>query len=89
MTDSVGQYLNEIGIVPLLTADEERELSQAVEAGEKARAAIEAGDDTPENRRLARKGADGQGPLHPGQPAARRVASPAATPSPTPWSSST
>ena len=28
MSDSVGQYLNEIGLVPLLTADEERELSQ-------------------------------------------------------------
>jgi len=25
MTDSVGQYLNEIGLVPLLTATEERE----------------------------------------------------------------
>src|SRR5918994_306788 len=58
MTDSVGQYLNEIGLVPLLTAMEERELSQAVEAGVKARAAIEAGEDTPENRRLARKGAE-------------------------------
>ena len=58
MTDSVGQYLNEIGLVPLLTAMEERELSQAVEAGVKARAAIEAGEDTPENRRLSRKGAE-------------------------------
>ena len=58
MTDSVGQYLNEIGLVPLLTADEERELSQAVEAGMKAKAAIEAGEDTPENRRLVRKGAE-------------------------------
>jgi len=28
MSDSVGQYLNEIGLVPLLTAQEERELSQ-------------------------------------------------------------
>ena len=58
MTDSVGQYLNEIGLVPLLTAQEERELSQVVEAGTKARAAIEAGEDTAENRRLARKGAE-------------------------------
>jgi RNA polymerase primary sigma factor len=58
MTDSVGQYLNEIGLVPLLTAAEERELSQVVEAGVTARAAIEAGDDTAENRRLARKGAE-------------------------------
>ena len=58
MTDSVGQYLNEIGLVPLLTATEERELSQAVEAGVTARNAIEAGQDSAENRRLARKGAE-------------------------------
>ena len=58
MTDSVGQYLNEIGLVPLLTATEERELSQVIEKGVEARAAIEAGDDTPENRRLARKAAE-------------------------------
>ena len=58
MTDSVGQYLNEIGLVPLLTAEEERELSQVVEAGVKARAAIEAGDDSVENRRADRKGAE-------------------------------
>ena len=32
MSDSVGQYLNEIGLVPLLTAQEERELSQTIEA---------------------------------------------------------
>jgi RNA polymerase primary sigma factor len=31
MSDSVGQYLNEIGLVPLLTAQEERELSQIIE----------------------------------------------------------
>src|SRR5687768_1615141 len=58
MTDSVGQYLNEIGLVPLLTASEERELSQAVEAGVKALAQIDAGDDTPENRRAVRKAAE-------------------------------
>ena len=33
MSDSVGQYLNEIGLVPLLTAEEERELSQIIEKG--------------------------------------------------------
>ena len=82
MTDSVGQYLNEIGLVPLLTAMEERELSQAVEAGVKARAAIEAGDDTPENRRLDRKGAGRQGPLHPGQPPPRGVGRPPLPPPP-------
>ena len=36
MSDSVGQYLNEIGLVPLLTAQEERELSQIIEAGRDA-----------------------------------------------------
>jgi len=37
MSDSVGQYLNEIGMVPLLNAQEERELSQIIEAGVAAR----------------------------------------------------
>ena len=37
MSDSVGQYLNEIGLVPLLTAEEERELSQIIEKGVAAR----------------------------------------------------
>src|SRR5215831_13741844 len=44
MSDSVGQYLNEIGLVPLLTAQEERELSQIIEKGRDAAAKIEAGD---------------------------------------------
>ncbi len=43
MSDSVGQYLNEIGLVPLLTADEERELSQAIERGREASERLEAG----------------------------------------------
>ena len=33
MSDSVGQYLNEIGAVALLNAQEERELSQIIEKG--------------------------------------------------------
>ena len=37
MSDSVGQYLNEIGAVALLNAQEERELSQAIERGVDAR----------------------------------------------------
>src|SRR5437870_8656168 len=41
MSDSVGQYLNEIGLVPLLTAQEERELSQVIEKGSAAAAALE------------------------------------------------
>jgi RNA polymerase primary sigma factor len=44
MSDSVGQYLNEIGLVPLLTADEERELSQTIERGRDAQARLDAGE---------------------------------------------
>ena len=44
MSDSVGQYLNEIGFVPLLTAQEERELSQVIEKGFEARARIANGE---------------------------------------------
>jgi len=44
MSDSVGLYLNEIGMVPLLTAEEERELAQVIEAGVAARARKEAGE---------------------------------------------
>ncbi|HSH23014.1 MAG TPA: sigma-70 family RNA polymerase sigma factor [Acidimicrobiales bacterium] len=42
MRDSVGQYLHEIGLVPLLNAAQERELSQKVEAGRDAQAALDA-----------------------------------------------
>jgi len=44
MSDSVGQYLNEIGLVPLLTADEERELSQTIERGRDAQEKLDAGE---------------------------------------------
>jgi RNA polymerase primary sigma factor len=44
MSDSVGQYLNEIGLVPLLTAQEERELSQVIEKGFEARARVADGE---------------------------------------------
>ena len=44
MSDSVGQYLNEIGMVPLLNAQEERQLSQTIEAGTDARTRKEAGE---------------------------------------------
>ena len=44
MSDSVGQYLNEIGLVPLLTAEEERQLSQIIEKGMKARSRKAAGE---------------------------------------------
>ena len=38
MSDSVGQYLNEIGMVDLLDAQQERELSKLIEAGAAAQA---------------------------------------------------
>jgi RNA polymerase primary sigma factor len=57
MSDSVGQYLNEIGAVALLTAQEERELSQIIERGVAARERIAAGDGSAEDRRLDRAAA--------------------------------
>ncbi len=41
MSDSVGQYLNEIGAVALLTADDEKMLSKAIEKGRDARIVLE------------------------------------------------
>jgi RNA polymerase primary sigma factor len=55
MSDSVGQYLNEIGLVPLLTAEEERELAQIIEKGFEARAKLEAGETGAELKRAVRK----------------------------------
>jgi RNA polymerase primary sigma factor len=57
MSDSVGQYLNEIGLVPLLTAEEERELSQIIEKGRDAAERIEAGESDIELDRAVRKAA--------------------------------
>ena len=48
MSDAVGLYLNEIGQVPLLNAEEERELSRAIEAGRLASERLDAGDQDPE-----------------------------------------
>src|ERR671923_715859 len=53
MSDSVGQYLTEIGLVPLLTADEERELSQTIERGREAQARLDAGERGRELRKAA------------------------------------
>ena len=44
MNDSIGLYLNEIGKVPLLTADEEKQLSRVIEAGREAERRLEAGE---------------------------------------------
>ena len=57
MSDSVGQYLNEIGLVPLLTADEERELAQVIEAGVAARSRLVDGEDSVALRRADREAA--------------------------------
>jgi RNA polymerase primary sigma factor len=57
MSDSVGQYLNEIGMVPLLNAQEERELSQIIEAGAEARAKKETGETGAALDRAIRKAA--------------------------------
>ncbi len=48
MNDSIGLYLNEIGKVPLLNADEEKELSRVIEAGRDAAARIDAGESSPD-----------------------------------------
>jgi len=51
MNDSIGLYLNEIGKVPLLTADEEKELSRVIEAGREAELRLEAGEKSAELRK--------------------------------------
>jgi RNA polymerase primary sigma factor len=58
MSDSVGQYLNEIGLVPLLTAQEERELSQIIEKGQEANARLDAGERGRELQRAVRNAAN-------------------------------
>jgi len=57
MRDSTGQYLHEIGQVPLLDAARERELAQRIEAGRAARARLDAGETGAELRRAVREGA--------------------------------
>lgn len=44
MRDSVGQYLHEIGMVPLLNAREEVELAQVIERGREAAAQLDGGE---------------------------------------------
>jgi len=57
MNDSIGIYLNDIGRVPLLTADEERELARAIEAGRDAAQKLADGGDAAELRRAVRTAA--------------------------------
>jgi RNA polymerase primary sigma factor len=46
MNDAIGLYLNDIGKVALLTAEDERTLSKAIEKGREAAALYEAGEKT-------------------------------------------
>ena len=55
MNDSIGLYLNDIGKVPLLTAEDERELSKAIEAGRDAQKRIDKGERSAALRRDVRK----------------------------------
>ncbi len=57
MRDSMGQYLHEIGMVPLLDKDQERRLAQQIEAGRDAQARLDAGERGAELRRAVRKAA--------------------------------
>jgi RNA polymerase primary sigma factor len=57
MRDSVGQYLHEIGAVPLLDAAKERELSQIIERGREAQNRLEAGERGVELKRAVRAAA--------------------------------
>ncbi len=57
MTDAIGTYLNQIGEVALLTAVEERELSQVIEDGREAQQRLDAGERGVALKRRARAGA--------------------------------
>ena len=57
MNDSIGLYLNDIGKVPLLTAEDERVLSRAIEAGREAAGRLENGERSAELRRTVRQAA--------------------------------
>ncbi len=57
MRDSVGQYLHEIGAVPLLDAAKERELSQIIERGREAQTQLDAGERGVELKRAVRAAA--------------------------------
>jgi RNA polymerase primary sigma factor len=57
MNDSIGLYLNEIGRVALLTADDERELSKTIEAGRDAAERLANGERSATLRRAVRNAA--------------------------------
>ena len=47
MDDSTGQYLNAIGLVPLLTKEDETRLAKTIERGREAQARLDAGENNP------------------------------------------
>ena len=57
MRDSTGQYLHQIGQVPLLDAEQERVLARQIEAGRDAQARLDAGETGVELTRAVRKAA--------------------------------
>jgi len=61
MRDSVGQYLHEIGLVPLLNAEQERELSQKIEAGRDAGQRLASGEEFSRSEKTALKRAVREG----------------------------
>jgi RNA polymerase primary sigma factor len=54
MNDSIGLYLNDIGKVALLNAEEERELSRAIESGRDAAEKLAAGESSAELKRAVK-----------------------------------
>jgi RNA polymerase primary sigma factor len=58
MDSSLNAYFDRMGRIPLLTADEERELARAIQKGKEAQARKDAGEKSPAINRDIRKGRD-------------------------------